>query len=49
MLLASKDHRHIVNRKDEWLEIKSEDLQIGDTYVTKDFQPMKILKIEILK
>jgi hypothetical protein len=49
MITGTKDHRHIVKRKNDWIETTSENLQIGDTYLTKDFQTIKILKIDILK
>jgi len=49
MLTATKDHRHIVKRNDDWHQITSENLQIGDMYLTKDFQTIKISKIDLVK
>ena len=49
MLTATKDHRHIVKRDNDWHQITSENLQIGDTYLTKDFQTIKISKIDLVK
>jgi hypothetical protein len=48
ILQASEYHNHVIKRAEEWMIVKSHNLQIGDILLSKTFQQFKISKIDII-